>query len=102
MPVFNVTFFVGMLAGSLCCMIDTIGDFHATAKVCCQAPPPAHVINRAMLIQGVSNLTAGLIGSGTGQTDFCKTVCKLNGVCDHIIFSIAAQTVGITSMTKVS
>ena len=45
-PTFSVAAALGMLAGVLAGMVESIGDYYACARISGAPPPPVHAINR--------------------------------------------------------
>lgn len=48
MPSISVSALMGMIAATLSSIIESIGDYIATAPVCQVPPPPKHAINRSV------------------------------------------------------
>ena len=44
----SVSAVLGMLAGVLASMIESVGDYYACARLAGAPPPPAHALNRGM------------------------------------------------------
>ena len=47
-PTIGVSAFVGMCAATISSIIESVGDYIATAPVCQVPPPPRHAINRSV------------------------------------------------------
>ena len=43
---FNVAGIIGMIIATIASILESIGDYHACAKICGAPPPPVHAINR--------------------------------------------------------
>ncbi|KAF6719797.1 Solute carrier family 23 member 1 [Oryzias melastigma] len=76
-PTVNLAAVFGMLAGIICSMAESVGDYHACARLSGAPPPPDHAINRGIGIEGVGSLLAGAFGTGNGTTSFSENVAAL-------------------------
>jgi len=74
MPVFAVSAFVGMLAGYVASVIESIGDYYACARLAGAPRPDAKVINRGIGMEGVGCLIAGIMGTGNGTTSYSENI----------------------------
>ncbi|KAK2841979.1 hypothetical protein Q5P01_012179 [Channa striata] len=68
---------VGILAGVTSSMIESVGDYHACARLSGAPPPPKHAINRGIGIEGLGCLLAGAWGTGNGTTSYSENVGAL-------------------------
>ena len=50
MPTVSAAGVVGMLAGVLASMMESLGDYYACARLAGAPPPPTHAINRGIYI----------------------------------------------------
>ncbi|XP_060075015.1 solute carrier family 23 member 1-like [Ylistrum balloti] len=82
LPVFNTAMFVGMIAGVLTSIIESIGDYYTCARIAGAVPPPPSAVNRGILLEGIDCILAILVGSGFGVTS-------------------CSQNIGVISLTKV-
>lgn len=58
-------------------MAESVGDYHACARLSGAPPPPKHAINRGIGVEGVGSLLAGAFGTGNGTTSFSENVAAL-------------------------
>lgn len=65
---------VGMLAGVIVGIVESIGDYYACARLAGAPPIPNHALNRGLTIEGLGCLLAGVIGTGSGTTSFSENV----------------------------
>jgi nucleobase transporter 1/2 len=73
-PELSVAAIVGMLAGYLASMVESVGDYYACARLA-GAPNPTHsTINRGIGTEGVGCLVAGLFGTGNGTTSYSENI----------------------------
>ncbi|XP_071813928.1 solute carrier family 23 member 1-like [Apostichopus japonicus] len=66
--------FLGMMAGAMTSIVESIGDYYACARICRVPPPPVHAVNRGIGIEGLGCILAGLIGSGNGSTTYGESI----------------------------
>ncbi|KAF7231312.1 solute carrier family 23 member 1 isoform X2 [Nothobranchius furzeri] len=76
-PTVNLAAVVGLLAGIICSMAESVGDYHACARLAGAPPPPKHAISRGIGIEGIGCLLAGAFGTGNGTTSFSENVAAL-------------------------
>ncbi|KAK3879526.1 hypothetical protein Pcinc_015910 [Petrolisthes cinctipes] len=74
LPVVSVAGVMGMLAGVVASIVESIGDYYACAKLAGAPPPPKHAINRGIWIEGVGTILSGLFGTGSGTTSYSQNV----------------------------
>ncbi|XP_078486668.1 solute carrier family 23 member 1-like [Ciona intestinalis] len=77
LPVVTVGGFIGMLAAIMAGTVESIGDYHACARLADVPPPPSHALNRGIMMEGVGVMLAGLIGTGSGTTSFSQNVAAI-------------------------
>jgi solute carrier family 23 (nucleobase transporter), member 1 len=73
-PVFVASAVVGMLAGYVASIVESIGDYYACARLSGAPPPDAKTINRGIAMEGVGCLIAGVIGTGNGTTSYSENI----------------------------
>lgn len=74
LPTVTLAGFLGMLAGVIASMIESIGDYYACARLSGAPPPPAHAVNRGITMEGIGCLLAGLWGTGNGTTSYSENI----------------------------
>lgn len=67
----------GIMAGIICSMAESVGDYHACARLSGAPCPPKHAINRGIGVEGVGSLLAGAFGTGNGTTSFSENLAVL-------------------------
>lgn len=77
LPTVSLAGVVGIIAGIICSMAESVGDYHACARLSGAPPPPKHAINRGIGVEGVGSLLAGAFGTGNGTTSFSENVAAL-------------------------
>ncbi|XP_013383508.1 solute carrier family 23 member 1 [Lingula anatina] len=73
-PVINAGGVFGMIAGTLASVVESVGDYYAAAKLCQVPAPPAHAVNRGMLVEGLGSVLSGSLGMGHGTTSYSNNV----------------------------
>ncbi|XP_039637038.1 solute carrier family 23 member 1-like isoform X2 [Perca fluviatilis] len=77
MPTVSLAGVFGMMAGIICSMAESVGDYHACARLSGAPPPPKHAISRGIGVEGLGSLLAGAFGTGNGTTSFSENVAAL-------------------------
>ncbi|XP_060947440.1 solute carrier family 23 member 1-like [Limanda limanda] len=77
MPTVSLAGVLGIMAGIICSMVESVGDYHACARLSGAPPPPKHAINRGIGVEGLGSLLAGAFGTGNGTTSFSENVAAL-------------------------
>ncbi|XP_048405115.1 xan_ur_permease domain-containing protein isoform X3 [Stegostoma tigrinum] len=77
LPTVSLAGTFGILAGVISSMIESVGDYHACARLCGAPPPPKEAINRGIGIEGIGCLFAGAWGTGNGTTSYSENVGAL-------------------------
>lgn len=74
LPKFAVTAIVGMLAGYIASVIESVGDYYACARLSGAPIPGPKQINRGIAFEGIGCFIAGLFGSGNGTTSYSENI----------------------------
>jgi len=74
MPQFGVAAFVGMLAGYIASMVESVGDYYACARLSGAPIPDQRTINRGITFEGIGCLVAGIFGTGNGTTSYSENI----------------------------
>ncbi len=74
LPVFGVAAAVGMLAGYLASIVESVGDYYACARLAGAPLPDARTVDRGIGMEGVGCLIAGLFGTGNGTTSYSENI----------------------------
>lgn len=74
LPIFAAPAIVGMFAGYLASMVESIGDYYACARLAGAPPPDAKTVNRGIGMEGVGCLVAGIFGTGNGTTSYSENI----------------------------
>ncbi|KAG7509549.1 solute carrier family 23 member 1-like [Solea senegalensis] len=76
-PTVSLAGVFGIMAGIICSMAESVGDYYACAKLSGAPPPPKHAINRGIGVEGLGCLLAGAFGTGNGTTSYSENVAAL-------------------------
>lgn len=74
LPQFGAAAFVGMLAGYIASMVESIGDYYACARLSGAPIPREKVISRGITFEGIGCFVAGLFGTGNGTTSYSENI----------------------------
>ncbi len=74
MPQFTFSAIVGMLAGYVASMVESIGDYYACARLSGAPKPDEKTINRGIGTEGLGCFIAGIIGTGNGTTSYSENI----------------------------
>lgn len=73
-PVFGLAAFVGMLAGYVASMVESVGDYYACARLAGAPVPTRDTVNRGIGMEGLGCLVAGIFGTGNGTTSYSENI----------------------------
>lgn len=74
LPVFGGAAIVGMLAGYIASIVESVGDYYACARLAGAPVPDKRVINRGIGMEGIGCLVAGTFGTGNGTTSYSENI----------------------------
>lgn len=74
LPQFSLAAVVGMLAGVIASMVESIGDYYACARLAGAPVPDAKTINRGIGMEGLGCVVAGFFGTGNGTTSYSENI----------------------------
>lgn len=74
MPQFKAAFAIGMLAGYLASIVESVGDYYACARLAGAPVPSGKRISRGIGFEGIGCLVAGLLGTGNGTTSYSENI----------------------------
>ena len=73
-PQFGIAAFVGMLAGYIASIVESIGDYYACARLSGAEIPNERTINRGITFEGSGCFIAGIFGTGNGTTSYSENI----------------------------
>ncbi|MFQ6677522.1 MAG: uracil-xanthine permease family protein [Fidelibacterota bacterium] len=73
-PKFGAAAIVGMLAGYIASMVESIGDYYACARLSGAPIPDKKTINRGITFEGIGCFIAGIFGTGNGTTSYSENI----------------------------
>lgn len=74
MPQFEVAAIVGILAGYMASVVESIGDYFSCARLAGAPVPDKKTISRGIGMEGVGCFIAGLFGTGNGTTSYSENI----------------------------
>ncbi|XAR60096.1 hypothetical protein NMG60_11033344 [Bertholletia excelsa] len=113
-PVFHWKMSIVMCVVSLIASVDSVGSYHASSLLVASRPPTPGVLSRAIGLEGLCSVFAGLWGTGTGSTTLTENVHTIAvtkmgsrravelGACVLIVLSLVGKVGGfIASIPEV-
>ncbi len=73
-PTFGAAAFVGMLAGFLASIVESVGDYYACARLAGAPVPDRRTVSRGIGMEGVGCVIAGVFGTGNGTTSYSENI----------------------------
>jgi nucleobase transporter 1/2 len=73
-PVFGAAAAIGMLAGYVASIVESVGDYYAAARLAGAPVPGPKTINRGIGMEGVGCLVAGIFGTANGTTSYSENI----------------------------
>lgn len=91
-PAFLLSSFVGIMAGYLASIIESVGDYYACARLSGAPIPDSKTVNRGIGMEGVGCCLAGIFGTGNGTTSYSENVgaIGLTGVGSRFVIQVGA------------
>ncbi len=74
LPQFAPAAIVGMLAGYIASMVESIGDYYACARMSGAPTPDEKTINKGIGMEGIGCMIAGIFGTGNGTTSYSENI----------------------------
>ncbi len=102
-PVFVGSAVVGILAGYIASIVESIGDYYSCARLAGAPPPDAKTISRGIGMEGIGCLVAGIFGTGNGTTSYSENIGAIGitrvgsrrvvqvGACVMLLFGAVAK-----------
>ena len=73
-PQFGVAAIVGIFAGYIASIVESIGDYYACARLSGAPMPGKETINRGITFEGIGCFIAGVFGTGNGTTSYSENI----------------------------
>ncbi|WP_265111228.1 uracil-xanthine permease family protein [Halosolutus halophilus] len=91
MPQVTTAFVVGMFAGVLASIVESIGDYYAVANLSGSGAPSEKRINHGIGMEGLMNVFSGVMGTA-GSTSYSENIgaIGLTGVASRYVVQIGA------------
>jgi len=74
LPVFGFAAAIGMLAGYLASIVESVGDYYACARLAGAPVPGKRTINRGIGMEGIGCFIAGVFGTANGTTSYSENI----------------------------
>uniref|UniRef100_A0A0N5C3L8 Sulfate_transp domain-containing protein n=1 Tax=Strongyloides papillosus TaxID=174720 RepID=A0A0N5C3L8_STREA len=73
-PKFDVALILGFIVSAMTSVFESIGDYHAAARVSEERAPPSHAINRGIMAEACGSFLSSLLGPGAGITTHTENI----------------------------
>ncbi|CAL1533120.1 unnamed protein product [Lymnaea stagnalis] len=82
---------LGMSAAIFASIIESVGDYHACARLSGAPPPPGSAISRGIGMEGITCMLAGAWGTGGGNTSYSENIgaIGITKVGSRIVIQVA-------------
>ncbi len=74
MPKFSLPAIIGMLAGYVASMVESVGDYYACARLSGAPIPDKKTVNKGITFEGIGCFIAGIFGTGNGTTSYSENI----------------------------
>ncbi|ADB59901.1 Xanthine/uracil/vitamin C permease [Haloterrigena turkmenica DSM 5511] len=90
-PQITTAFVIGMFAGVLASIVESIGDYYAVANLTGSAAPSEKRINHGIGMEGLMNVFSGIMGTA-GSTSYSENIgaIGLTGVASRYVVQLGA------------
>lgn len=91
MPEVTAAFIVGMFAGVLASIVESLGDYYAVANITGSAAPSEQRINHGIGMEGLMNVFSGIMGT-SGSTSYSENIgaIGLTSVASRYVVQVGA------------
>ena len=99
-PRFNSAVFVGFLISVITSVIESVGDYIATSRVCHAYPVPRHAMNRGIAVEGIFSVISGAFGTAHATTSYSTTVSLLGltKIASRVVLIVAGIMASILAI----
>ncbi len=90
-PEITAAFVIGMFAGVLASIVESVGDYYAVANITGSAAPSEQRINHGIGMEGLMNVFSGIMGT-SGSTSYSENIgaIGLTGVASRYVVQVGA------------
>ncbi|CAL1527305.1 unnamed protein product [Lymnaea stagnalis] len=87
---FSFGAFITFMINTILSILDSIGDYKATARVSNAVPPPAYAVNRGIAVEGLLSIISGSMGCGHATVSYSENVgvIGISKVASRSVFQI--------------
>ncbi len=100
-PLFDLGFFVAVIAAYLASTIESFGDYHAISRIVGKGDPTQKMINRGIGAEGVGCFITGLVG-GFASTSYSENIglVGLTKVASRVVVIIGAVSLVVLGLAS--
>ena len=104
-PGFSATALISFLMSTFLSILDSIGDYYATARAARAPPPPSYALNRGVAVEGAMSILSGCLGCGHATVSYSENIgaIGLSRVASRSVFQVVgAMYVFLAVLGKVA
>ena len=89
-PGFSGTALISFLIATIISILDSIGDYYATARAARAPPPPSYALNRGVAVEGAMSALSGILGCGHATVSYSENIgaIGLSRVASRSVFLV--------------
>ncbi|RUS81874.1 hypothetical protein EGW08_010344 [Elysia chlorotica] len=89
-PSFSGTALISFLISTFISILDSIGDYYATARAARAPPPPSYALNRGVATEGAMSILSGCMGCGHATVSYSENIgaIGLSRVASRSVFQV--------------
>lgn len=104
-PGFSSTALISFLISTIISVLDSLGDYYATARAVRAPPPPSYALNRGAAVEGAMSFLSGCLGCGHATVSYSENIgaIGLSRVASRSVFQVVgAIYVALAVLGKVA
>ncbi|XP_025096395.1 solute carrier family 23 member 2-like [Pomacea canaliculata] len=101
LPTVSAAGFWGMLVATMSSVVESIGDYYASARICRVPFPPPSAMNRAVAMEGLASVFSGMLGAGHATTSYSNNTgaVGITKVASLRVFQLAGVLLIVCGMS---
>ncbi|CAG5130785.1 unnamed protein product [Candidula unifasciata] len=89
-PTFSSAALVSFMVSTILSILDSIGDYSASAKIARAPPPPSFALNRGIAVEGLMSFLSGSLGCGHATVSYGENIgaMSISKVASRSVFQV--------------